>query len=116
MTNRVPNPATLRDAVEEVIQQNRDLHYPYLGRFIQKVGGKEGNALRQACEELIENPSAPEVMGKSPKAYSSLLTLEDLVVHSQHGKEWDIPDSTIEVAEAKVELWDKEVGYQRWSP
>ena len=41
---------------------------------------------------------------------------EDLIVHSPHGREWELAESTIEMAKARVEAWDIEVGLQRWSP
>ncbi len=114
MTMKLPGPVDLESAVAEVIQQNVELGYSPT-RFSQKVRGKKGNDLVRACTELITSDSAVEALEKALGKYPNLLTLEDLVVRSLHGREWGIDEETFERASASVKWFDTVLGTRRWS-
>ena len=48
----IPNPATLRDVVSEVVQQNKAIGYDPI-RFIQATVGRTEGELILACDKLL---------------------------------------------------------------
>ncbi len=74
----IPNPATLRGVVSEVVQQNKAIGYDPI-RFIQATVGKTEGELILACDKLLRSDSAFEAIWASVTGqYPELLTLEDL--------------------------------------
>lgn len=115
MNLQVPSPVTLKDAVETVISQNQSIQYNPT-RFIQVTGGGYAANLVDVCNRLIQKGETFEALSPQVQRRPDTLTLEDLVVHSNHGREWGLDESTVETARARVEAWDMEVGTPRWSP
>ena len=115
MTLQVPSPVTLQDAVETVISQNQSIRYNP-ARFIQITQGGYAANLVDVCNRLIQKGETFEALSPQVHRRPDTLTLEDLVAHSNHGGEWNLDESTVEVARARVEAWDREVGTPRWSP
>lgn len=110
----IPNPATLRDAVSEVVQQNKAIGYNPTG-FIQATVGKDEGELIRACDNLMRSESAfGAIWAAVTGQYPELLTLEDLVVHSWNGNYWGFAGTTTEEAETRVKCLDESVGCQRW--
>jgi hypothetical protein len=64
---------------------------------------------------MIQAHHTLDVLHEAVVKFADLLTLEDLVFRSLNGRDWELDESTIVYAEARVELLDKQVGYQRWS-
>ena len=111
----IPNPTTLRDAVSEVVHQNKAIGYNPI-RFIQATVDKTEGGLIIACENLIRSESAfGAIWAAVTGQYPELLTLEDLVVHSLYGSRWGLADPTTKEAESRVKCLNDWVGYQRWS-
>ena len=110
----VPFPITLQDAVKAVIAQNIGIGYRP-GRFIQVT--REGHAenLVEVCNNLVQKGETFEALYPQIVNRPDTLTLEDLIVLSPHGREWGLDESTVEIAAARVEAWDKEVGHRRWA-
>ena len=113
MRQRIPAPITLHDAVVEVIVQNKSIGYNPT-RFTQMTQGGHANDLIEVCDRLIQRGETLEAVSSQLGNHPDILTLEDLIVHSPRGKEWGLDGSTIEIAKARVETWDIEVGHQRW--
>ncbi len=113
MTSPVPNPSVLSDAVREIIRQNKAVGYNPT-RFIAAT--KEGAAdnLVAVCTNLILKPETHEWLQKAVEANPSILTLEDLVTHSAHGREWGFSEEAVDIAEARSLHLDTAVGFQRW--
>ncbi len=115
MAQQVPTPTTLGDAVVEVISQNTCIGYTPT-RFIQMTEGGNADNLVEICNRLIQSGATYEAVSNQLNSHPDILTLEDLIVHSPHGRKWGLSESTIETAKARVEAWDNEVGMQRWLP
>ena len=113
MTLQIPTPVTLRDAVQEVISQNVSINYQP-SRFIQETQDGYAENLVEVCNRLVQKGETFEALSPQVIRHPETLTLEDLIVHSPHGKGWDLDESTVEISVALVEAWDKEVGRQRW--
>ena len=112
----IPNPRNLRAAVAEVIRQNKAIGYNP-PRFFQKTDVETESELISACDDLLLSDSAFAAIWVAVKGnYRELLTLEDLVVHSRHGKNWNLGESSINMAEYRVECLDQALGHQRWGP
>ena len=114
MPNHLPTPTTLRDAVETVIVQNTEIGYTPT-RFIMAVRRVEDTGLVKVCTELICNPATLEALEKALDSYPNLLTLEDLLVGSTYGQDWEFGQDALDQAIARTQWFDKRVGYQRWS-
>jgi hypothetical protein len=114
MSSQLPSPGNLEEATQEVILQNKSVGY-IPTRFIGAT--QEGYApnLVQVCTNLIHSDGAVQALLEAIPRYPGLLTLEDLVIRSKHGKEWGFDPVTTERAEATVQLLDRLAGYQRWS-
>ncbi len=113
MAQKAPAPSTVKEAVGTVIAQNKSVGYNP-ARFIQITQGGYANDLIEICDRLIQRGETLDAVSNQLGNYPDILTLEDLIVHSPHGKEWGLDESTIEIAKARVETWDIEVGHQRW--
>ncbi len=114
MTLQIPNPVTLRDAITEVIRQNSEVGYRAT-RFSQATLGGNAVNIVPVCNDMIQAHHTLDVLHEAVVKFADLLTLEDLVFRSLNGRDWELDESTIVYAEARVELLDKQVGYQRWS-
>ena len=114
MPSKIPAPRTLTEAVIEVVQQNISMGYRPI-RFINATGEGYAPNLFEVCVGLIHSPDAIGAMLDAVPQYPGLLTLEDRVINSEHGREWGFDPATIEQAEASVELFDQLSGSQRWS-
>ena len=113
MAQETPAPSTVKEAVETVIAQNKSIGYNP-ARFIQITQGGYANDLIEVCDRLIQRGETLDAVSSQLDKHPDILTLEDLIVHSPHGKEWGLDESTIEISKARVETWDIEVGHQRW--
>ena len=113
MAQQVPAPTMLRDAVMEVVRQNISIGYTPT-RFIQMTEGGNANNLVDICDRLIQNGETYNAVSSQLNSHPDILTLEDLVVRSSHGRKWGLDEATVEMAKARVVAWDKEVGRQRW--
>ena len=99
--------------MKEVISQNVSIHYRPI-RFIQVTQEGYADNLVEVCNRLIQKGETFDALSPQVISCPETLTLEDLIIHSPHGKEWGLDESTVEVAAARAEAWDKEVGRQRW--
>ena len=115
MAQRTPSPVSLREAVETVIDQNKSIGYNPT-RFIQMTQGGYAGNLGEIRDRLIQRDETYQALSGQLDNHPDILTLEDLIVHSPHGREWGLAEPTIVMAKARVEAWDIEVGLQRWSP
>ena len=115
MAQKIPSPSTLKEAVETVIDQNKSIGYNPT-RFTQMTQGGYADNLVEVCDRLIQRGETYEAVSDQLENHPDILTLEDLIVHSPRGREWGLDESTIEMAKARVEAWDIEVGRQRWFP
>lgn len=109
MPRQLPKPATLRDAVKEVIASNLRDGYPPT-RFIQATEHGEAKDLVGVCEHLILNPDTLSWLVQALEQHRGLLFLEDLVV--EHG--FGLSLEAIEEAKRRVEALDDFVGGPRW--
>ena len=114
MSEQLPSPATLREAVELVIKQNSDIGYTPR-RFIMIVSSVEDARLVRVCTNLIESPSALEALEKAVVTFPGLLTLEDLIFGSIYGSQWGFEQSALDQAKASVRWFDRCVRRKRWS-
>ena len=111
----IPNPPSLKAAVGEVVRQNQAMGYNPT-RFIRSTTVDAERELVMVCDNLVRSDSAFEAIWNAVTGdYPELLTLEDLIVHSRHGKSWGLTESTITEAKFRVECLDKVTGHQRWA-
>ena len=115
MAQRTPSPVSLREAVETVVDQNKSIGYNPT-RFTRMTQGGYADNLVEVCDRLIRRGETYEAVSDQLENHPDILTLEDLIVHSPHGREWGLAESAIEMAKARVEAWDIKGGLQRWSP
>ena len=101
MSEQLPSPATLREAVELVIKQNSDIGYTPT-RFIVIVSSVEDAGLVRVCTNLIESSSALEALEKAVVTFPGLLTLEDLISGSMYGSQWGFEQSALNQARANT--------------
>ena len=113
MSLPIPNPRTLREAVQEVIRQNSEIGYPPV-RFRQATENGKAYNLLAVCTGLIQKPETLDALQKAVESHPSLLTLEDIIAHSPHGSEWGFSAEVVELATARSEGLDGLVGSQRW--
>lgn len=107
----LPKVQTLKQAVREVIENNKsDGYIPT--RFIQATGSGDVPDLLSVCEKLIAKGETLEYLENALKRFPTLLTLEDFV--SQHGTAWGFSQGTIKVAKARVEYFDMITGKTRY--
>ena len=104
-------PASLQNAVRNMIENNTGLGYPSMGFKRATQDGHHPDLLR-VCEELTLNPNAFAAMEKAVTTYSGFLTLEDYV--ARWGREWGFSAQAVEHAKASAETFDKLVGDRRW--
>ena len=113
MTKAVPNPETLREACQEVIGQNVKLKYiPRI--FISETQNGYADNLPAVCEKLVASPTALQALEEAIQKYGPVLTLEDLILYSEHGGAWELSDDAREQAKATVDTLDKLFGSARW--
>ena len=110
MPQQVTVPTTLRDAVRHVICQNVKAGCQP-NRLRNATLNGEADDLVDVCNRMVENLDTLHFLIDEVRSVPNLLTLEDLVVYSPHGKNWGI---NAELAVARVETLDKSVGHQRW--
>ena len=113
MPETVPNPHLLSAACAAVISQNKELDYNPV-RFMQSTLRGEAGNLVEVCNGLIQSPRTLEALESALAIYPRLLTLEDLVVHSQYSGDWGLSENAVRMAEARVKHFDLIVGDQRW--
>ena len=89
MAQQVPSPTMLRDAVMEVVRQNISIGYTPT-RFIQMTEGGNANNLVDICDRLIQNGETYNAVSSQLNSHPDILTLEDLVVRSSHGRKWEL--------------------------
>ena len=109
----LPNPLLLQEAVSEVIRQNKRIGYVPT-RFIGEPQEGYASNLVQVCTKLIHSDSAVEALQAAIFRYPGLLTLEDLVAESNHGRDWGFDEESVERARATVQLLDDSAKCQRW--
>ena len=114
MAEQLPSPATLREAVESVIEQNTRIGYRPT-RFIGAVSSVGDTELVRVCTDLISSPTALEALEKAVVKYPDLLTLEDLIFGSIYGSQWGFEQSALDQAKASVRWFDRCVRRKRWS-
>ena len=71
---KVPAPVTLRDAVREVIRQNREVGYSP-GRFIQLTENGEAEDLVSRCQNLVNDPATFDILFDGVDEYPAFLAL-----------------------------------------
>ena len=114
MSKQLPSPATLREAVESVIEQNTRIGYTPT-RFIGAVSNVGDTELVRVCTALIYSPVALEKLEGEVVKFPDLLTLEDLIFGSMYGLQWGFEQSVLEQAKANVRWFDRCVRRKRWS-
>ena len=114
MSEQLPSPATLREAVELVIIQNTKIGYVPT-RFIGKVSCVEDTGVVRVCTDLIYSSAALEAFEKAVVKFPDLLTLEDLIFGSIYGSQWGFEQSALDQAKASVRWFDRCVRRKRWS-
>ena len=114
MAERPPSPATLREAVEPVIEQNTRIGYTPT-RFIGAVSSVGDKELVRVCTDLISSPTALEALEEAVVKYPYLLTLEDLIFGSMYGSQRGVEQSAPDQAKANVRWFDRCVRRKRWS-
>lgn len=113
MSNRLPNPHTLKEAVQEVIRQNNRIGYPPV-RFLQATEDGNASNLIQVCTNLIFSDNAVKELERDVTRFPNLLTLEDLVVKSEFGSQWDFDEDSIQRAKETVNWLDSQPGRRQW--
>ena len=113
MSNQLPNPLTLREAVQEVIQQNKNIGYNPR-RFIGATEEGHISNLIQVCTNLIFSDNAVKELERAVTRFPNLLTLEDLVVKSEFGSQWDFDEDSIQRAKETVNWLDSQPGRRQW--
>ena len=99
---KVPDPVTLRDAVREVIRQNREVGYSP-GRFIQLTENGEAEDLVSRCQNLVNDPATFDILFDGVAAHPAFLSLEDLIAHSNQAGDWGLDDASVIEARARAE-------------
>ena len=115
MAQQVPSPSTLKESVETASEQNESIGYNSTG-FTQMTEGGYADNLVAVGERLIQRGETYEAVSEQLDKNPDILTLEDLVFRSLHGRLWGLAESTLELEKARVEAWETEIGHQRWSP
>ena len=113
MTTQLPSPKTLKEAVQAVIEQNQSVGYRP-GYFISATQEGYADNLIQVCTNLIYSDTAVEALQSAVSRYSIVITLEDFIVRSEHGRGWGFDEESVRQAEATVQLLDQQFGCQRW--
>ena len=113
MTTQLTSPGTLKEAVQAVIKQNQSVGYNP-GYFISATKAGCAANLVQACTKLIYSDTALETLQDAVSRYSIVLTFEDFIVRSEHGRGWGFDEESVRYAEATVQLLDQQFGCQRW--
>ncbi len=113
MTNQLPCPITFKEAVSEVIERNKRVGY-IPSRFISAAQGGYADKLVQICATLIHRDTAIEALQKAISGYPDILTLEDLTIRSEYGREGSFDEQSVRRTEATVQLLDQQLGCQRW--
>jgi len=108
---KLPDVQTLRGAVQEVIESNKNDGY-VPARFIQATGNGDKPDLLTVCEGLITKGETLEYLEDAVKRFPTLLTLEDFVVG--HGIAWGFSPDTIQAAKARVQFFDALAGTTRY--
>ena len=103
----LPQPKTLKEAVENVINSNKKDGYPPT-RFIQATEAGTADDLKAVCERLIVRGETVEYLDKALRRFPTLFTLEDFV--ARFGKGWGFSDEVISHAKARVNYFDKVAG------
>ena len=113
MTTQLTSPGTLKAAVLAVIKQNQSVGYNP-GYFISATKAGCAANLVQACTKLIYSDTAAEYLQTAVSKYSIVLTIEDFIVKSEHGRKWGFDEESVRYAEATVQLLDQISRCQRW--
>lgn len=100
---QLPKVDSLRDAVEEVIKNNRELGYPP-NRFVGIVS-VSNSELIYVCSNLITSKDSLSALYDAFLKHPNLLTLEDFVKY--YGKQWGISEEVVEEANKRSELFDE---------
>ncbi len=110
-THSLAHPGTLRNAVREVIEQNKSMGHNAT-RFSQATVNGQAHNLGEICERFICSPNAVAAIGNAIRERGGLLTIEDYVV--RWGSEWGFDALVIHVAGESAEWFDRIVGYKRY--
>lgn len=107
---QLPKVNSLRDAVEEVIKNNRKQGYPP-NRFISLVSVNNGE-LAEVCSRLITSKDSLSALYNAFLKHPNLLTLEGFV--SYYGKQWGFKEEIVEEAKERSELFDQIANKKRY--
>jgi hypothetical protein len=110
-TRPLPNPPTLSDAVQEVINSNSADGYTPT-RFMGATQSGLAPNLLGVCSKLINRGETLEWLEKALQSFPTLLTLEDLVCH--YGSGWGFDATTIQNACARSSYFDQLAGHTRY--
>ena len=109
---QLARPATLKQAVQQVIQENQSMGYEPT-RLITETAGGEAEELAAACERFVISPAGLEEADQALRQFPQLLTLEDMV--SRWGQSWGIGMGAAVAAQEGAEYYDGVVGFTRFA-
>ena len=116
-TRNVPEPQTLREAVQEVIHQNRSVGY-IPSEFITITENGYADDLVTRCTSLVNSPDALLWVYSGVENYPEFLSLEDMIILSPHGGEWGFDEATLAEARQRHEAFTttrQAKGYTTWT-
>lgn len=93
----------LRDAVDDVIDNNKSAGYPPT-RFMEKTRDKAGSDLRLACEDLLLSETAENAVIAALQSHPKMWTLEDFVI--RQGVSWGFGPEALRAAQRRVKDFD----------
>ena len=112
----VVNPLTLRDALQEVIDQNRRVGFlPETFIEVTERGYVDDPVTR--CSSLIHSGQALSEVTQGVIKCREFLSLEDLIALSAHGSEWGFHEATMARAKELCEAFNsmrRTLGHTAW--
>lgn len=108
----LPSVASLKEAVETVIDSNKKDGYPPT-RFIGATQNGAAPELKKICERLIVRGETLEYLESALVRFPTLLTIEDFV--ARQGQLWSFSQEAIESAQARTVYFDQIARTKRYS-
>jgi hypothetical protein len=108
---KLPIVHSLREAINEVIKNNKEEGYPP-NRFIQAVSVKDEDLLR-VCSKMVTSPDSLSALYDAISKHPNLLTIEDFIV--VYGEKWGFSSEIIEECKKRGQLFDEIARKKRFS-
>ena len=112
-SRRLPPANNLEEAVQQVIQSNKqDGYVPTY--FIRETAGRTGADLWEVCRKLLHSPGALSNIADQLTKHPNILTIEDYVCRFGAGWAPSFSAGDVAIAQQSVDAWDAMVRHQRY--